>query len=245
MKVILLDEVRGKGGEGDVIDVARGYARNFLIPRKLAVEATPGNLKQLEARRANIEKRSAKRQAEAEAIKALIDGKSVTIEAKAGEEGRLFGSVTSLMIEDAILDQLDATVDRKKMGIAGHIKDVGEHEIQVRISHEVGATVIVNVVPEGGELAEDVVAKAIEEVEAEEAAAEAAEAAEAEAAEGAEAPEAETAEVASEAAGEDAAEAAEDAPEAETIDEFEAAVEAVAEFEADADEPDSEEQTSE
>jgi large subunit ribosomal protein L9 len=241
MKVILLDEVRGKGGEGDVIDVARGYARNFLIPRKLAVEATPGNLKQLEARRANIEKRSAKRQAEAEAIKALIDGKSVTIEAKAGEEGRLFGSVTSLMIEDAILDQLDATVDRKKMGIAGHIKDVGEHEIQVRISHEVGATVIVNVVPEGGELAEDVVAKAIEEVEAEEAAAEAAEAAEAEAAEGAEAPEAESAE----AADEEASEAAEDTPAAETIDEFEAAVEAVAEFEADADEPDSEEQTSE
>ena len=199
MKVILLDEVKGKGSEGDVIDVARGFARNFLIPRKLAVEATSGNLKQLEARRDNIERRAAKHVAEAEAIKALIDGKAVTIEGKAGEEGRLFGSVTSLMIEDAILEQLDATVDRKKMGIAGHIKDLGEHEIQVRISHEVSATVTVTVVPEGGELAVDTVTRVLEEA----------------------------------------------AEEPEKIDEFEAAVEAVTEFEAHADEADAEEQTSE
>lgn len=240
MKVILLDEVKGKGSEGDVIDVARGFAHNFLIPRKLAVEATPGNLKQLEARRANIEKRAAKNLAEAEAIKALIDGKAVTIEAKAGEEGRLFGSVTSLMIEDAILEQLDATVDRKKMGIAGHIKDLGEHEIQVRISHEVSAIVTVTVVPEGGELAEDTVARILEEEAQAEAAAEEAAAAGA----AAEVEVAAEAEEATEAVAE-TEEAEEAAEESEKIDEFEAAVEAVAEFEAHADEAGTEEQTSE
>jgi large subunit ribosomal protein L9 len=240
MKVILLDEVKGKGSEGDVIDVARGFAHNFLIPRKLAVEATPGNLKQLEARRANIEKRAAKNLAEAEAIKALIDGKAVTIEAKAGEEGRLFGSVTSLMIEDAILEQLDATVDRKKMGIAGHIKDLGEHEIQVRISHEVSAIVTVTVVPEGGELAEDTVARILEEEAQAEAAAEEAAAAGA----AAEVEVAAEAEEATEAVAETEG-AEEAAEESEKIDEFEAAVEAVAEFEAHADEAGTEEQTSE
>ena len=243
MKVILLDEVKGKGSEGDVIDVARGFAHNFLIPRKLAVEATPGNLKQLEARRTNIEKRAAKNMAEAEAIKALIDGKAVTIEAKAGEEGRLFGSVTSLMIEDAILEQLDATVDRKKMGIAGHIKDLGEHEIQVRISHDVSAIVTVTVVPEGGELAEDTVARILEEEAEAEAVAEEAAEAEAEAEVEIAAEDAEAEEVAEVVA--EADEAEEAAEEPETIDEFEAAVEAVTEFEAHADEAGAEEQTSE
>jgi large subunit ribosomal protein L9 len=152
MKVILLEEVTGQGHEGDVVDVARGYAVNYLLPRRLAIEATKGNLKQLEARRANIERREAARRADAESLRALLDGKSVTIEAKAGEEGRLFGSVTSHMIEDAILEQLDLEVDRRKMDIGAHIKDIGEHDVTVRITHDVSATVVVRVVPEGGEL---------------------------------------------------------------------------------------------
>ncbi|GAB4277823.1 MAG: hypothetical protein Kow0056_09680 [Coriobacteriia bacterium] len=150
MKVILLEEVAGKGREGDVIDVARGYAKNYLFPRRLAVEATPGNLKQLEARRHNIEKREAARKAEAEAVAAQIEGKSVTIEARAGEEGRLFGSVTAAMIHDAISEQLGVEVDRKQIG--AHLKEVGEHEVTIRVSHDVSATLTVNVVPEGGQL---------------------------------------------------------------------------------------------
>ena len=95
MKVILLGELRGKGGEGDIVDVAQGFAENFLFPNKIAQPATPGNIKQLEERRHNIEKREAERIASAEATKAALDGKSVTVDAKIGEEGQLFGSVTA------------------------------------------------------------------------------------------------------------------------------------------------------
>lgn len=154
MKVILLDEIKGKGTEGDVVDVARGYAVNYLFPRKLAVEATSGNLKQLQARSANIERRETARKADAEGIAAKLDGKRVTIEANAGEGGRLFGSVTGPMIEDAVLAQLDVDIDRKKMDIHGHIKELGEHPVKVRLHAEVSPEIIVVVVPAGGETAE-------------------------------------------------------------------------------------------
>ena len=106
MKVVLLGEIKGKGGEGDVVDVAQGYAENYLFPKKLAVAATKGNLKQLEERRNNIEKREAVRIADANSLKETLEGKSVVVDAKVGDEGILFGSVTSAMIVDAIKDQL-------------------------------------------------------------------------------------------------------------------------------------------
>ena len=93
MTVVLLDEIKGKGGEGDIIDVAQGYAENYLIPQKLAVAATKGNLKQLEERRKNIEKREAVRLADAEALKAKLEGQKVLVDAKVGEEGILFLSL--------------------------------------------------------------------------------------------------------------------------------------------------------
>jgi large subunit ribosomal protein L9 len=149
MKLILLDEIKGKGHEGDVVDVARGYAVNYLLPRKLAVEATSGNLKQLEARRANIERREGARRSDAEGIAARLNGQRVTIEANAGEGGRLFGSVTGPMIEDAILGQLDVDVDRKKLDIHGHIKTLGEHPVEVRLHQDVRAEIVVVVVQSG------------------------------------------------------------------------------------------------
>jgi large subunit ribosomal protein L9 len=154
MKVILLDEIKGKGHEGDVVDVARGYAVNFLFPRKLAVEATAGNLKQLEARRANIEKRESGRRAAAQSVADKLSGGVVVIEANAGDSGRLFGSITSTMIEDAILEQLEVEVDRKRMDVHGHIKALGEHEIGVRLHTDVTATVTVKVVAAGEVVAE-------------------------------------------------------------------------------------------
>ncbi len=154
MKVILLDEIKGKGHEGDVVDVARGYAVNYLLPRKLAVEATQGNVKQLEARRANIEKRETARRSDAEGIAARLNGQRVTIEANAGEGGRLFGSVTGTMIEDAILQQLEVDIDRKKLDVHGHIKTLGEHPVEVRLHTDVRAEVIVVVAPAGGEAAQ-------------------------------------------------------------------------------------------
>ena len=175
MKVILLDELRGKGGEGDVIDVADGFANNWLFPQKIAIRATAGNLKQLEQKRNNIAKREAVRIADAEERKAQLDGKSVRVIARVGDEGQLFGSVTASMIADAIKEQLDIEADLKP------IKTVGAHAVQVSMYRDIAATVTVEVNDAAGFAA----------IDAANAEAEAPEAAEAEAVE-----EVETAEVA-------------------------------------------------
>lgn len=143
MKVILLGELRGKGGEGDVVEVAQGFAENFLFPQGIAQPATPGNIKQLEERRHNIAKREEKRIADAEALKEKIDGKLVVVDAKIGEEGQLFGSVTSTNIADAIKDQLGVEVDRKRIARSQAIKMAGRHEVEVNLYREINATVVV------------------------------------------------------------------------------------------------------
>ncbi len=149
MKVILLQELKGRGAEGDVIDVARGFAVNYLLPRKVAIEATPGNLKQLEARMHNVRKRDEARLAEAGEFVELLEGKSVGIEAKVGEEGRLYGSITAQMIEDAVREQLGVKVDRRKIETHGHIKELGAHAVEIAIYRDVKAHITVNVVAEG------------------------------------------------------------------------------------------------
>lgn len=143
MKVVLLGEIKGKGGEGDVIDVAQGYAENYLIPQKLAVAATKGNLKQLEERRNNIEKREAVRLADANALKAKLDGQKVAVDAKVGEEGILFGSVTAAMIADAIKAELDVEIDRKRIELGKPIKVAGSHEVEISIYREIKASIVV------------------------------------------------------------------------------------------------------
>lgn len=149
MKVILLQELKGRGAEGDVVDVARGFAVNYLLPRKVAIEATSGNLKQLEARMHNVRKRDEVRMADATGLVDGLEGKSVGIEAKVGEEGRLYGSITAQMIEDAIREQLGIEVDRRKIETHGHIKELGAHVVEIAIYREVKAHLTVNVVPEG------------------------------------------------------------------------------------------------
>ena len=139
MKVILTDELRGKGGEGDIVDVAQGYAENFLFPNKMALPATPGNIKQLEERRHNIEKREVKRIADAEALKEVIDGKTVLIDAKVGEEGQLFGSVTNTMVADAIKNELGVEVERKRIELNRAIKTSGLHTVKVSLYREIAA----------------------------------------------------------------------------------------------------------
>ena len=173
MKVVLLDEIKGKGGEGDIIDVAQGYAENYLIPQKLAVAATKGNLKQLEERRKNIEKREAVRLADAEALKAKLEGQKVLVDAKVGEEGILFGSVTAAMIADAIKAQLDVEVDRKRIELGKSIKVAGAHEVSISIYREIRTSIIVLVGVEEAEADEaeaEVVAEETTEVETEAAA---------------------------------------------------------------------------
>lgn len=148
MKVILLGEVKGKGGEGDVVDVAAGFANNYLLPRGLAEKATPGNLKQLEMRRKNIEKRELARTTDANKLFDALNDKEVVIPAKVGEEGQLFGSVTTAMLADAIKEQIGVEVDRRKIDLRNAIKMVGVHQFSISIYREIRADLSVKVVDE-------------------------------------------------------------------------------------------------
>jgi len=151
MKVILTGELKGHGGEGDVIEVTRGFANNYLLPQHKAIPATPGNLKQLEARKHHIEKREAQRLAEAGDYTKLLDGKTVTITVKVGDAGRLFGSVTAPIIVEAIQAAYDVEVDRHKIETHGAIKTIGEHPVEVAVYREIKAHLTVKVVGEGAE----------------------------------------------------------------------------------------------
>jgi large subunit ribosomal protein L9 len=152
MKVILLKELKGRGGEGDVVDVAQGFAVNYLLPQGIAIEATKGELKQLEQRRHNIEKRELARTTDAGTIKDALDGKTLKVFAKVGEEGQLFGSITTTMLADAILDQLGVTVERKKIDLGKAIKTAGKHEITVSVYRDIKATLEVSVMSDDADL---------------------------------------------------------------------------------------------
>ena len=143
MKVILLSELKGKGGEGDIVEVADGYANNYLFPQKIAVAATKGNLKQLEQRKHNIAKREAARIEEAQALKAALDDLSVKVEARVGEEGVLFGSITAAMIADALKEAEDIEIDRKRIDLKNPIKTAGKHEVVVSIYRDIKSNLTV------------------------------------------------------------------------------------------------------
>ncbi len=198
MKVILLQEIKGQGGEGDVVEVKRGYAVNFLFPQKLAIKADKGNLKQLELRKHNIAKREAERLDSADKIQAALANKVLVIPARVGEEGQLFGSVTTQQIADKLNEELGLEIDRKKIDLHAPIKTAGEHSVTITVYRDIKAILTVDVVDE---------ALAQKEQEAEEVAAAAADSVEAEeTAEHAEAPEALEAAADEEQGAEDAAE---------------------------------------
>ena len=141
MKVILFQELKGKGGEGDVVDVAPGFANNYLRPQGIAILATKGNLKQLEMRKNNIAKREATRLADADKLKSVLDGASVKVDAKVGEEGQLFGSVTATQIAEAIKEALGVEIDRRRVEAGKAIKTAGQHEVVISIYRDIKATV--------------------------------------------------------------------------------------------------------
>jgi large subunit ribosomal protein L9 len=155
MKIILLQELRGKGGEGDVIEVATGYAVNYLFPQKIAIEASQGNLKQLELRRHNIAKREELRLDSADKMLAALEGKLVRIPSKVGDEGQLFGSVTTAQIAEALLELHGIEVDRKNIETFQAIKSVGEHEVEVSIYRNIRALINVLVVDESAPLEDE------------------------------------------------------------------------------------------
>ncbi len=170
MKVILLKELKGKGGEGDVIDVARGFANNYLLRQGYAVRATEGNLKQLEQRKNNIAKREEARIANANELAEKLNGAKVHVVAQVGEEGQLFGSVTSSHIADAIQASLGVEIDRRRVELGKPIKLVGEYDVSVSIYRNIKATVAVTV--SGEKAAEEPVAEPVPEEQPAEAAVE-------------------------------------------------------------------------
>ncbi|MDO4615569.1 MAG: 50S ribosomal protein L9 [Lachnospiraceae bacterium] len=137
MKVILLENVKAQGKKGDVVNVSDGYARNMLFPKKLAVEATPANMKDLAAKKRSEEKLAAQVLKEAQDLKADLESKEVTVSIKIGEGGRAFGSVSSKEIADAAKSQLGMELDKKKMILPNPIKELGTSTVQVRLHPEV------------------------------------------------------------------------------------------------------------
>lgn len=147
MKVILLEDVRGTGKAGDVANVSDGYARNMLIPRGLAVEATAQNIKQLEKKKEAMAKKFAEDKAAALELKKKLEEVTVEVRTKAGKDGKVFGSVTSKDIADA-LNQMGFDIDKKKIQLNSPIKATGMTDVNVKLFTEISGKVKVNVVSE-------------------------------------------------------------------------------------------------
>ena len=144
MEIILLQAVDKLGGPGQVVRVANGYGRNYLIPKKLAVPATSGNLKMLEQKRAKLLRLDAKNKGDAEKLAAMLGELTAVIKRKAGEKETLFGSVTSLDLVDWLTSQ-NFEIDRKRIDLREPIKALGEHSVPIRLHREVIASLRVRV----------------------------------------------------------------------------------------------------
>ena len=147
MIVVLQEEVKGLGQPGDVKDVADGYARNYLIPRKLAVPATPSVLKNLEAQKAAAARRQAQQEAEARALAAKLAATTVTVKARVGAQNRLYGSITAADIAAALQKELGQPFDRRKLQLDEPIRELGTHTVPVSLLRDITSTVTVRVEP--------------------------------------------------------------------------------------------------
>ncbi|MDE3090619.1 MAG: 50S ribosomal protein L9 [Chloroflexota bacterium] len=143
MQVLLLKDVAGIGSAGQVKKVSDGYARNFLLPRKLAVVATEGALKQSEGIKQAALRREAKTLGEARELAGMVEQVTLTFRAKAGEGDRLFGSITTGDIADALAREKGITVDKRKIELSSPLKELGNHQVQIKLHPEVSATVMV------------------------------------------------------------------------------------------------------
>jgi large subunit ribosomal protein L9 len=145
MKVVLQDDVKGLGTTGDVKDVADGYARNFLIPRRLAAPATAGALKNVEAQRASVAKRQAQMDADARDLAERLGAMTLTLKARVGSQDRLYGSITSADIAAALGSELGTTFDRRKLVLEDPIRELGTHTVPVHLARDVTTSLTVNV----------------------------------------------------------------------------------------------------
>lgn len=139
MKIILKEEVEQLGGPGEVVDVKPGYARNYLLPRGLAEEATPGRLKEADRLREQAEERQAQQEAAARALAQKLEDGEVVLQVKAGQAGKLFGSVTGQDVAQAIREQLGAGVEKRQVELEEPLRNLGEHVVPLRLYRELVA----------------------------------------------------------------------------------------------------------
>ena len=166
MEVILLENIEKLGSRGQIVKVANGYGRNFLLPKKMAVAATPQNRKWIEQQRVRFLKLEAKERGESEDLAKLMEGLQVVATRRAGEKGQLFGSVTAMDIEEGLAAQ-GFKIDRRKIQLGNPLKVLGEFDVPVKLHRDVTVTVKVKVEAEGGEAEgpEKIEAKAKPEIE--------------------------------------------------------------------------------
>lgn len=148
MKVILLKDIKGTGKKGEIINASDGHARNYLIPRGLAKEATDGSVKELEHQNAAKVKKEEQAFAEAKALAAKIDTLEVTVKTKAGEGGRLFGSITNKDIADLIKAKHNLEIDKKKIVMEHPIRNLGSSQVTIKVYPKVTAQIKVHVIEE-------------------------------------------------------------------------------------------------
>lgn len=140
MQIILQEDVEKLGMRGQLVEVAAGYARNYLLPRKLGIEATPGNMKRLEKMRATFAKKEATEKEASQKLAELLTAVSITVTRKAGENDQLFGSVTSGDVAEALVAQ-GFNIEKRKIALADPIKVVGEFDIPIKLHREVTSSV--------------------------------------------------------------------------------------------------------
>ena len=182
MQVILRQDVEKVGLRGEVVDVAAGFARNYLLPRRLAEPAAPGRVAELEKLAAGRAQHEAQSFEQAQELVQKLEGSELRFDVQAGDTGTLFGSVTATDIADRVWESQRVRIDRRKLDLPESIKRIGRYEVPVELFADVTATLRLAVVPEGGELPPEVELEALDQVAAQEEAAAAAEAEEARAA---------------------------------------------------------------
>ena len=146
MKIILLQDVKGKGKKGQLLEVSDGYARNFMLPKKLAIEATPDAVNTMRMNDKAAKEKATKERAAAVALSETLRLMTLTVTAKGGGAGRLFGSVTNQEIADALKANCSITLDKRKIVIAEPIKNVGTYTVQCKLGYEITAPLTVKIV---------------------------------------------------------------------------------------------------
>jgi large subunit ribosomal protein L9 len=145
MKVILTQDVKNLGNEGDVKDVSDGYGRNYLIPKGLVVEATKGNLKEIEDQTKRLQKQKDREKTQAQALYDRLNGKGITVTARSGGGDKLFGAVTAKEVADALNKQFKVKLDKKKVDLGEPIKHLGEYPVKIKIYPLIQAEITIRV----------------------------------------------------------------------------------------------------